>query len=298
VFDKEVEAHRERASGLANLYEPGKPVSSFISYVGRALILAGTENAERSPEVSRRARKALLEISSKAVLAPLDRFLKELPESRAHSFVIPPDPEATRVTSMGDLLQLMVKGYWYFYEPLFPRNTWPWALGRDVTLILTGRGQYSMATLRSIFGSESIGPVGLLATAAILKRLNPRLALPFAAKGLERLSTDYFRKDCLLLLHGDAVLPACARSLLEAVGNLEQADIDALGESLPGPEGQWFRDGHRLLHGASAASVGGAVQPALDHYWESALRARVEERLRSVLQEAEKALQPKPKPAN
>jgi len=139
-----------------------------------------------------------------------------------------------------------------------------------------------MAELQRIYESQQIGPIGYLTTARLLSYIKSPLTRPFAARGLQKLSADDFRKDWRLVLEGESVLSQCLARTAEALRDMDDEDLEALLLLFSPERREFLRNFVRLLRQDKSRPVGEVVAPALDEYWEKVLKKKVESALRDL----------------
>jgi hypothetical protein len=130
--------------------------------------------------------------------------------------------------------------------------------------------------------SAPTGPMALLAAACILNHCRRDSAILLAEQGLERLSLDAYRRDYMYLL-GNHELKPHIDSLGGAVRALTAPEISALARWLPSEWGQnSLRSCLLQLATEPERTVVEVLPPILDELWETALKERFAESLRSL----------------
>jgi hypothetical protein len=154
---------------------------------------------------------------------------------------------------------------------------------RESVLTVTGRGRYTGEELTRLYESREMGPVGFLATAALLDLIGHPARRVFAERGADRLALDHARKDGRLVweseLFARRVLPGLARGLAD----LEEPELERLSALLFTEDrkqlGVKWLGALRDLKEKPAAEV---LPPVLDAIWEEGLRAVVEAELKKL----------------
>ena len=118
-------------------------------------------------------------------------------------------------------------------DHLFSRASWPWTVSRESLLLLGNRGKHTKTEVARLYRSPDFGPVGCLAVAYAYSHLDPQTARIFAKRGLERLTAEYFARDCQALFQPDAPQASLPSRALRTLGRLEPADVDAISALLP-----------------------------------------------------------------
>src|SRR6266581_766383 len=155
-------------------------------------------------------------------------------------------------------------------------------LARESGLILTGKTKYTEQALKDIFESSQTGPLGYLAAAKLLSRAQSPLAPVFATKGLDRLSTADFRRDCQLLLDGEFVFAQCFRRLAEAIQRLDDSEVQMLARLQSTSVAESFLHLVQSLREGKDKPLGETIIAALDEYWDKELKRKVEIALRRL----------------
>src|SRR5688572_18439041 len=119
-----------------------------------------------------------------------------------------------------------------FVDHAFPRGSWPWTLARESLLVISGRGKHSKAEAGRIYRADDVGPVGFLAIAWAYSHLDPVSARIFAKRGLERMTFEYFTKDCQTLL-GPEGKPNPITAIVSSLRHLNDDDLSAIASLLP-----------------------------------------------------------------
>jgi TPR repeat protein len=163
-------------------------------------------------------------------------------------------------------------------DQLAAPGSWPWSLLREAALVVQGRGRYTDQTLAQIYTSNETGPLCFYVTAALLERVDSPQARKFAARGLERLSVEDFRRDCRVLLSGQSIFSQCFQKLAAAVPDLKEEQLASLSRS---PAlAAFLRDCVRRLRDAKGQAAFDAMAPALDAYWQAEFKDVVASALR------------------
>jgi hypothetical protein len=168
-------------------------------------------------------------------------------------------------------------------DSLFPSRSWPWVISRDVAFYFRGHPDYLLPDMSDIYLSKETGPLGFLVTAASLEYLQQETSKHFAAKGLERLSLDDFRRDYRLFLDDHYLTGRFAARLAVTLGNLNEPQLNALLESLPATQADFVRDCAQRLHAAPKSQpLLTTIAPALDTYWEKDLKEKIAVSLKKI----------------
>lgn len=282
VFDRERESFEKAAADCRNEFDPDKPISSLVEFFAAelpdAIALFQKGGAEKRPDAA--AWVALFSVLGRPVLEPLDRLFGEDAPAQKDTFYIPTkDADPGSNTLQGGLLWALP-----WCDRLLPRDSWPWILWREATFAVSGKGTYTLQELGRIFKSDRTGPVGFLATAKLLQLAHDASnARAFAARGLERLSAADFRKDYRILFEGDSLLARGGGKAADLLRTLDVAAIESLTAPLAPADGELVRRCAKLLREDPKRPPLEALTPALDDYWDKALKSKVEAELKALL---------------
>ena len=152
------------------------------------------------------------------------------------------------------------------------------ALLREKALALTRYAEPDGAGWQRLYESPDIGPLGFW----VIARNANAATSQFAIRGMTRLSHDDFHNDCRALLEGDAILNECLRNILEAARGLSDADVASLCGLMNAADARVFRSGVSALRKTTGPVNIANLAPALDEWWDGALRARVSMALREL----------------
>jgi TPR repeat protein len=161
-------------------------------------------------------------------------------------------------------------------DDLFRRDSWPWILFRETAFKLSGHGRYAQTELEELLKSNEPGPIGCLVTAHVLGKTEPRLARTFAERGLARLTPAEFRKDYATLMDTNSIVGALAGNALASLGDLATEQLTALGAMLAPDETALIQQLTQRVRAINQGPANTAAWPALEQYWNHALRRRVE----------------------
>lgn len=271
-----------------NCCERGRELSSFCRFLAdeilAATVRAGDEEGRKRAEA---AARAVARIEN--FMAPLDQLAAELRAAggRKDGFSIPPsapepDPAAAGLAAL--LAEAIPRLALPAAERCFPRESWPWTLAREAALAACGKGRYTGAELGRLHASPEVGPVGCLATAALLTRAGGAAAARgFAAKGLGGLAAADFRKDARALLAPDRLPGMCAVKLIAALRLLDGDDAEALAAAA-GPEaaGTVRKLLAAVRAGAADRPPAESLEALCDALWAAGLKDAVESGLRKL----------------
>jgi len=285
AFDHALERIETRTANLASLSDTNAPLSSAAAFLFEeamsAKYVAPWLRSRMPAETVARLPDLLRQLKLGEVLQPLNQLLAKPTEPGGQAdFMIPIDLELGEATR-SDLIGLAVGWLLRRSDELFPARSWPWTLLREASLTFQGKGRYTDQALTGIYESNETGPLGYLAVAQALSKLRPALAQKFASRGLERLSAADFRRDYRLFLAGDSVSSQCCQRLAATLRNMDEAQVVALAKLQSPARGEFITDSARRLRAAKEQPILETLTPALDHYWETELKAQVARSLKT-----------------
>jgi len=289
TFDRLAKEIEDTTASYPNEYKSQEPLSSTVTYLAEEQILHSLfmqsslfENA--SPEQVARAATVLAKILDKRPLAPLEALIFKGGAGGGEDFTFPPESPETFEAAMKRVISKISAVVFRYCNDLFPQRSWPWTVAREAVFVTGGKGTYTMTELKRIYESKETGPIGYLVTGKLLSSMKSKspLVRAFAARGLERLSADDFRNDWRLVLEGESVLTQCLVRTADAFRDLNDEDIEALVAVLPPEQATFVRNSVRLLREGKGKPVGEVLRPALDEYWEKALKKKVKAALQKL----------------
>ena len=197
-------------------------------------------------------------------------------------FYIPLDQQETMEAATRSMYAGAYAAVFKYSNDFFPKGSWPWTAARESVFVLGGKGKYTRAELERIYESKQTGPLGYLTIAKLLTYIKHPTTRAFAHRGLERLSADDFRKDIRLFLEGDSLLVQSVEEIVLALRDLDYDDIEAIGAILPPEAGKFLRQTAQLLRAANGKPNTEVLAPALDEYWDRALKEQIEAELKEL----------------
>lgn len=275
--------------GFLNVYSTNDPLGSAVAIFGSELVqikFVDSYLRTQLPDAVCAQLPALLR-----QLGAGDAFakLKSIYDRRTtldgpfHKFEIPEAPPLVSGQSTSELL--MTGGHWLlaYGDDLLPVGSWPWTLARDMALLMRGQTDYLALDTQAIYDSSATGPLGYLVTTQLLKEQNAPGTKAMAARGLERLSVEDFRRDCQVFLDENKLCGRLAVGLAGTLRNLESPELDALLAPMPPVWADFIRDCARRLHAAKKDHpLFDTIAPALDVLWEKNLQRKTADSLREL----------------
>jgi hypothetical protein len=159
-------------------------------------------------------------------------------------------------------------------QSMVPADSWPVALAREAVLVVQGRGIHANETLRLLWADPRVGPIGCLAIASLLQRVDAKAAAAFADHGLSVASSDGFLADVALL----------GPILDEAVDEIAAIeDVDGVVASVsPVFQGGLSMVMLRVRELRRERGRSDAWRQSAREMWDAGLGATVRERLRAI----------------
>ena len=211
------------------------------------------------------------------ILDPLSRILGPKTNKDDETDFVVPRANSPTDSPTGPLAEVC-KVVLNVADDLLPHDTWPWVLLRESAFTMAGQNNYTKAELEKLQKSDDVGPVGCLATAYLVGRINPKLARTFAERGLARLNLDEFRKDYRLLLRTNYIVGDLASKALGLLNGGNEAKLAPLLAGLAPDEAAFLRQLMRLLaagkgQGQPPSEV---MWPAFEQHWNKVPRRYLE----------------------
>ena len=292
LFDRAVTEIIKMTASHHNFMDSHRPMNSWVGYLVEDLLelefFAQYLFKDVPSEKRVRAAAVLRKIFDGQFLSPLDKLIARLAEDEGEDFYIPPDQPQTMEAATKSMYAGASAGVFKYINDFFPKGSWPWTAAREAVFVLGGKGEYTRAELDRIYNSEETGPLGYLTIAKLLTYIQHPATTAFAQKGMERLSAADFRKDYRLILQGESVLTESVVGMAQALRDLDDEDVDALAAILTPEAGEFFLRSVELIREGKDKPVGEALAPALDEYWNKALKQQVEAKLRQFARESQR----------
>lgn len=280
AFARALDGIGDATADCRNDFDPKSQFSSAVRFLAVDLLripfLAQTLFKKVPAEKIGRASDVLEKLFAKQILSPLNGLGDGGNNTDAGGFTIVPDGVGAQQSPTATMMPLLSAAVINWADRLLPQRSWLMVLTRETCFFINGRTRYLDQDMNGILTSDQTGPIGLLTAAKLLAKIPSPAARVFAAKGLERLSPDDFRKDYRLLFEGDSILSQCAIKTAQALGELSPEDIEAFAAMLGPDEAEFLRESARQLHATKDKPIVAVLAPALDHYWDRRLKKWVE----------------------
>ena len=272
------------SASLPDVCDTNAALSSALAFLTEEVLsskhLSSFLRKSVSSDAPSRIPELLGQLKLANILLPLDQLLPQpaAAGTNATRFWIPEDAGGE---SSGDNFVALVAGWLLRHsDQLADSGYWPGSLLREAALVVQSKGRYTDQTLAQIYESSETGPLGYWATAALLERAGSPQARKFAARGLERLSAEDFRRDCRVLLTGHSVLNQCFQKFATRLPELNEERLASLVEPHSAADATFIRDCARRLQEGKGQPPFPTIAPALDAYWQSELKEVVVAALR------------------
>ena len=269
AFARAVQRIEALTASLPDVGDTNAPLSSAVAFLaeemGSSKYLESFLRTNLSSETAARLPALLRQFRLGDILAPLNRLVEgtNTVAGNQEDFSIPEDQGSGEATA-GKVVAAVTGWLLRHSDELFAARSWAWTLLREASFTLQGKGRYTDQALTGIYESSETGPLGYLAVAEVLGHFQPPLARKFAARGLERLSAEDFRRDCRLFLEGDSISSQCCQRLAAALRALDEEQIAALAKLQSPARGEFIRECSRRLRAAKDQPVLETLAPALD----------------------------------
>jgi hypothetical protein len=182
-------------------------------------------------------------------------------------------------------------------DNVFPRESWPWTISRDIALSKLKQPQFVDADLTRLHGSSAMGPVGHLMTATLLTQNNPEASARFAQRGIELMSLEQFRTDYRPFLDQHKSAGQVLLRSAELMTEFTDDEADELGRLLLGRDHRLMVTAVRYLREHKSEPIERVLPGMLDHLWEHGLAKAVKTRLQGVQSQNQKLAKAKQKQA-
>ena len=187
-----------------NAFDRNRPVSSLVkalwhdSWAWKFYRYIATENHYYDPQVEQQARQVGRLLLDHSVFDPLDEWIvsaEKEPQNHDEEFRL---PGVGNENLFSDWQTFLATAPWLAIgaaDGLFPRNSWPWTISREIALNWAGHPKYFQQEMQRLAASRDMGPVGCLCTARLLRLWGLGGYRDVARRGLKQLSAADFRRD-------------------------------------------------------------------------------------------------------
>jgi hypothetical protein len=270
-------------SGFTNCYEERHPSSSILAFLTQAAIRASLARSltptNVSAEVIAAGASIYLKLLDREFFAASDGLFGPANSAGEEAaFIIPPD-EASAPNGSSPL-DFVAAWSLHHTGEVIASESWLGTMLSESALGLSRRPDLAGKGWRRIATSPDTGPLACLVAARCVNAQNARV---FAIKGLTCLSREDFLHDCRPLLDGDGALPVTLRNLLMRLASLDDSSFNSLAAICPPADADFLRETVHILRQPGMAPSETVLTPALEHWWDAAMRKRVSGALRRVL---------------
>jgi hypothetical protein len=270
-------------SGFTNHYEEQHPSSSVLAFLAQAAIHASLARrltpTNVSAEVIAAGASIYMKLLDREFFAASEGLFGSVNSGGEEAaFIIPPD-EASAPNGASPL-DFVAAWSLQHHGKLIASESWLGTTLSEIALGLSRRPDLAGKGWQRIATSPDTGPLACLMAAHCV---NPQNARSFAIEGLTRLSSEDFLHDCRPLRDGDGVLPVTLRNLLKRLASLDDSSIKSLAAILSPADADFLREIVRILRQPGVVPSETVLTPALEQWWDTAMRTRVSGALRRLL---------------
>jgi hypothetical protein len=295
VFQQRMDEIEKASAGFKNAYDPRRPCHSIIQTLWndeslwRLYELGNRENKEYDPRIAKQVRQIGRSLLEHDVLAPIDEWVlsaSQTPQVKEEDkFSLPTDSSRAAGSDLQKLLAQLPAWSLRAADRLFPRESWPWTLSREMTLGWAGHKEFTASELRRLADSRDMGPLGYLCTARLLRLFELDGYQAVAGQGLKRLTAADFRKDYRALLPPDRIPATVVHHVAETLRGMKARDVKFVSQAWLNDRAVLLESLARELRAHRDKPIPQALEALLDQYWETTLRAEAKSLLRELAEE-------------
>ena len=285
AFARALQRIETDAASLLDCYDTNAALSSAVAFLAEEALasryLAPVLQTKVSSNAPSQLPALLRQLNLANILSPLNQLLpQETAAAKDETGFSIPEDSGSGTGPVNNFMVLM--GNWILRHgnQLAETRSWSWTLLREAVLVVERRSRYTEQALTEIYESSETGPLGYWAATGLLDWLESPLARKFAARGLERLSPEDFRRDCRLFLTGQSVVSQCFQKLAATLPGLSEEELASLVARHSAARAEFIRECARRLREAKGQPAFEVIAPALDAYWRSELKEQVAAALR------------------
>jgi hypothetical protein len=171
-------------------------------------------------------------------------------------------------------------------DDVFPRNSWPWTVVRDVALWETGRSKYCQGDASELWASKDFGPLGYLSLVTIFSLSdNPERSdtlRSIGEYGLTKFFVEDFERELRPFLDQSKLAGQCVCHLANVLRELDEDDATTLGSLFLGDRGNLLGHVAGWLNAFREEPMEKVLPEVLKEAWSAGLRSIVEQRLRAI----------------
>jgi len=280
AFTKAADQIATSTSKYPDVFRSQRAFGSALGFVAAELALAEplwtSAPGSHPPQQQAALASAFEKLLANSFLNPLQTLLDGAAAPRGdQEFTIPTRPVKNQDPARPAFEHVMVWCAGHAQE-LAPAGSWLQTLLRESAFTLSSRTEHTAAARARLAASEDLGPIGCLVALHALLWSNQDAWATFRDLGLRRLTTEDLRRDYRMLLDPGSVITRCLGNLARELGTLTKPEVEAIAGLLP-------PDSAALVRGMAAAApktkelpVTDAIGSALDRWWETTARGKVE----------------------
>jgi hypothetical protein len=297
AFERELAAAEAQLATQAkdSAFNPARPLGSIVEFLaGDPLITRACHLLAKDVEQEKTidgVRVALRDAIAASLLSPIDGALvawRTKPSDdegqKGDEFSVPNEFEALQgwdALSMFLIQQTITRS-----DDVFPRNSWPWTLVRDLALWETGRSKYCQGDVNELWASKDFGPLGYLSLATIFSMSdNPARSdtlRSIGEYGLTKFFVEDFEREVRPLLDQSKLAGKCVCHLARVLREMDEDDATALGSLFLGDRGNLLGNVACWLKSLRDEPMEKVLPEVLNEAWSAGLRSIVEQRLRAI----------------
>lgn len=267
-FSREAQQLKTRTQGQPNDYRAGQPVASLARLIvdePQLWLAAGRQPPDKQLSQSLRG------LIDRGVFGALDTALAKVRWDTTGQFTVPAsrafDPMRNgNSTSLSSIAWMWGASLWL--PKIFPADSWPYWLCHDGLVAADGKTDLVQAAIGRVVQWDRTGPLAYIVLSQWYKHSAPRYSLPFARRGLTRLSTEDFRRDYDLLLNPSYIPGQCVLRLADAIRQMDEAEQARLRASAKAVFGEEVAAMIERLIESKERPSGQVLAAALDELWE------------------------------
>ena len=144
---------------------------------------------------------------------------------------------------------------------------------------MLGKGQYTEGELQKLYASDSSGPLAFLTASTLLRFTSVDASRLYAARGLEKLALDDFRKDYRLLLDDNSTAGRTVVRMAPDFRAMSDQEVEQLAKFYSVADSIYFRAAVRTLRSDRKKPLKEALADFIDACWKAGLQQRVKDAL-------------------
>jgi|GEM_PF-4054097 hypothetical protein len=280
AFAKAVDQIAASTSTHVDAFQTQRALGSALGFIAAELAMAKplwtSAPGSPPPQPPAALASALEKLLASSFLDPLQTLLDGAAAPRRdQKFTIPSRPTENQDSTRQMIETVMVWCAGHAQE-LAPAGSWLQTLLRESAFTLTSRTEHTPAALARLAAGEDLGPIGCFVALHALLWCNQDSWAIFPEPGLRRLATKDLRRDYQMLLDPGSVITRCLANLARELGTLTKPEVEAIAELFPPDGAAVVREMAWATQKAKDLPVTDAIGPALDRWWETTGRGRME----------------------